>query len=57
VDRQRLLRITLTAGVRETGLVMAELVRREAGWRLHAIGQGVPVKIPTEAVAALQRFL
>ena len=52
-----LARITLTAGVRETGLVMAELVRREEGWRLHAIGEGVAVKLPTEAVAALQRFL
>ncbi len=52
-----LARITLTAGVKETGLVMAELVRRGEGWRLHAIGEGVAVTIPTEAVAALQRFL
>ncbi len=52
-----LARITLTAGVRETGLVMAELVRSGDGWRLHAIGEGVAVKLPTEAVAALQRFL
>lgn len=52
-----LARVTLTAGVRETGLVMAELVRRPEGWRLHAIGAGVPVTIPTKAVAALQRFL
>lgn len=52
-----LARVTLTAGVRETGLVMAELVRRPEGWCLHAIGEGVAVKIPTEAVAALQRFV
>lgn len=54
---EELARVTLTAGVRETGLVMAELVRRDGGWRLHAIGQGVPVTIPTQAVAALQRLL
>ncbi|CAN5435872.1 TerD family protein [soil metagenome] len=54
---EELARVTLTAGVPETGLVMAELVRRDEGWRLHAIGQGIAVKIPTEAVGALQRFL
>ena len=52
-----LARVTLTAGVRETGLVMAELVRGDTGWRLHAIGEGVAVKIPTEAVAPLQRLI
>lgn len=50
-------RVALTFAVKETGLVIAELVRREAGWRLHAIGKGVPVTIPTEAVAALQQLL
>lgn len=52
-----LARVTLTAGVPETGLVMAELVRHGTQWRLHAIGEGVAVKLPTEAVGALQRFL
>ncbi|WP_323793956.1 TerD family protein [Nocardioides sp.] len=52
-----LARVTLTAGVRETGLVMAELLRGPEGWRLHAVGEGVPVTIPTQAVAALQRLL
>jgi len=52
-----LARFALTFAVTETGLVIAELVRRDTGWRLHAIGKGVPVRIPTEAVAALQQLL
>ena len=36
---------------------MAELVRRAEGWRLRAIGEGVAVTVPTQAVAALERFL
>lgn len=50
-------RFALTFAVKETGLVIAELVRRDGGWRFHAIGQGVPVTIPTQAVGALQRLL
>jgi stress response protein SCP2 len=50
-------RLTLTAGVSETGLVMARLLRDGDGWRLRAIGEGIAVKIPTESVRALQPYL
>jgi stress response protein SCP2 len=52
-----LARFTLTLGVSETGLVMAKLVRSGEGWRLHAIGAGVPIKVPSDAVAKLGPFL
>ncbi|WP_300402762.1 TerD family protein [Nocardioides sp.] len=52
-----LARFRLTVAVKETGLVIAELVRRAPDWSLHAIGVGIPAKIPTEAVPALQRLL
>jgi tellurium resistance protein TerZ len=48
-----LARFTLTLGVRETGLVMARLVRSGDGWTLHAIGAGVPLKTPTDDISAL----
>ncbi|KRF37087.1 TerD family protein [Nocardioides sp. Soil805] len=48
-----LARFTLTLGVRETGLVMAALVRDGAGWRLRAIGAGVALKTPTDDVSVL----
>jgi stress response protein SCP2 len=50
-------RLTLTAGVSETGLAMARLLRDGDGWRLRAIGEGIAVKIPTESVRALQPYL
>ena len=56
-DGEELARFTLTAGVRETGMAMALIVRDGDGWLLRAIGEGIAVKIPTEAVPALQRFL
>jgi tellurium resistance protein TerZ len=50
-------RFRLTAGVPETGLVMAKLVRDEAGWRLRAVGEGIAVTVPTESVDKLRPFL
>ncbi len=50
-------RFTLTGGVPETGLAMAKLVRDGDGWRLRAIGEGIAVKIPTEALEALRPFV
>jgi stress response protein SCP2 len=52
-----LARFTLTAGVPETGLVMAELLRDGEQWRLRAIGEGIAVKVPTDSVEALRPFL
>ncbi len=52
-----LARFTLTAGVPETGLVMATIFRDGETWRLRAIGEGIAVSVPTESVAALQPFL
>ncbi len=52
-----LARFTLTAGVSETGVALATLVRDGAGWKLRTIGEGIAVKVPTESVAALRRYL
>lgn len=52
-----LARFRLTLGVPETGIAMAKLARDGEGWRLHTIGEGIAVKLPTESVAALRRFL
>lgn len=56
-----LARFTLTAGVPETGLVLAKLVRRPAGegggWLLEAIGRGIAVTVPSRAVDKLRPFL
>jgi tellurium resistance protein TerZ len=59
VDDQdnELARFNLTAGVPETGLAMATLVRDGEQWKLRAIGEGIAVKVPTESVQALQKFL
>jgi tellurium resistance protein TerZ len=50
-------RFTLTNGVPETGLAMAKIFRNGGQWTLRAIGEGIAVKIPTESVEALRRFL
>lgn len=47
----------LTAGVPETGLVMATLVRGEHHWTLRAIGDGIAVRRPTDSLAALAPYL
>lgn len=60
-----LARLTLTDGTPRTGLVMATLFREGAGdgdgdrdrWRLRAIGEGVAVTVPTDALDRLTRFL
>ena len=59
VDDQdvELARFTLTGGVPQTGLAMAKIFRDGGQWRLQAIGEGIAVKVPTESVAALHRFL
>ena len=50
-------RFTLTLGVRETGLVMAKLVREGDGWQLHAIGSGIALKTPTDSIESLLPYL
>ncbi|WP_296601345.1 TerD family protein [Nocardioides sp.] len=50
-------RLTLTAGVPETGVVLAKIVRDGDRWRLRAIGAGVRVTKPSDSVTALARFL
>ncbi|WP_182524864.1 TerD family protein [Nocardioides dongkuii] len=52
-----LARFRLTAGVPQTGLAMAGLYRDGDRWRLRAIGEGVDVKVPSDAVTALRRFV
>ena len=37
--------------------MLAKLVRAGDGWTLHAIAEGVAVKLPTESPAKLKRFL
>ncbi len=51
-----LARFTLTLGVRETGVVMAKLVRDGSGWKLVAIGTGIALKTPTDSIEALLPF-
>ena len=50
-------RFRLTGGVPQTGLVMAKIFRDGETWKLRAIGEGIPVKVPTESVEALRPFL
>jgi stress response protein SCP2 len=56
-DNQELARFTLTQGVPRTGFMMIKLFRDAEQWRLRAIGQGIPVTVPTEALDVLQRFV
>lgn len=63
VDDERdveLARLTLTAGVPQTGLALAVL-RRTAddpeAWTLRALGEGIAVSKPTDAVEVLRQFL
>lgn len=59
VDEQdtEIARVTLTLGLPETGALLAKLTRSGAGWTLHAIAEGIAVKLPTESPAKLKRFL
>ena len=52
-----LARFTLTGGLPQTGMAMAKIFRDGEQWKLRAIGEGIAVKIPTESVEALRRFL
>jgi tellurium resistance protein TerZ len=52
-----LARFTLTFGVKETGCVLALLRRTDAGWLLRAVGEGVPITVPTQGLAKLNRFV
>jgi stress response protein SCP2 len=52
-----LARFTLTGGMSQTGMAMAKIFRDGEQWKLRAIGEGIAVKIPTESVEALRRFL
>lgn len=52
-------RLTLTAGVPQPGIALAVLRRDAAGsgWVLRALGEGIAVSRPTDAVDVLRRFL
>ena len=54
---EEIARFTLTEGVPRTGFMLAKMFRDDEGWRLRAIGQGIPVTVPTESLDVLQRFL
>jgi tellurium resistance protein TerZ len=57
---EEIARFTLTEGVPRTGFMLAKMFRDPEltdGWRLKAIGQGVSVTVPTEALGILQRFV
>ncbi|MDR7251583.1 tellurium resistance protein TerZ [Nocardioides sp. BE266] len=56
-DDTELARVTITLGVRETGLVMAKLSRDGSGWKLGAIGTGIALKTPTDSLEALLPFV
>jgi stress response protein SCP2 len=55
-DDDELARFTLTQGVPRTGFMMVKMFRDESQWRLRAIGQGISVTVPTEAIDLLARF-
>jgi stress response protein SCP2 len=54
---EELARFTLTLGVKETGAVLALLRRTSSGWALRAVGEGVPITVPTQGLAKLNRFV
>jgi tellurium resistance protein TerZ len=56
-DETELARFTLTLGVPDTGMAMAKLFRDGDGWRLRALGEGIPVTVPTKSLESLSRFL
>ncbi len=51
-----LARFTLTLQIRETGAVMAKLVRYGDEWQLHAIGSGIALKTPTDSLELLSPY-
>jgi tellurium resistance protein TerZ len=54
---EELARFTLTFSVKETGAVLALLRRTPSGWVLHAVGEGVPITVPTQGLGKLTRFV
>jgi len=52
-----LARFTLTLSLKDTGAVMALLRRTSDGWVLQAVGEGVPITVPTQGLAKLTRFV
>lgn len=56
-DDEEIARFTLSGGVPRTGFMLAKMVRDGDAWRLHAIGQGIAVTVPTESLDVLQRFV
>ncbi len=56
-DDVELARLTLTQGVRNTGVVMAKIFRVGDQWRLLAIGEGIAAKSPSEAAENLRPFV
>ncbi len=56
-DDVELARLTLTEGVRNTGVVMAKIFRVGDQWRLRAIGEGIAAKSPSDALEGLARFV
>jgi tellurium resistance protein TerZ len=56
-DDVEIARFTLTQGVPRTGFMLAKMFRDRDGWKLRAIGQGIPVSVPTESLDVLQRFV
>jgi stress response protein SCP2 len=54
---EELARFTLTMSVTDTGAVLAILRRTSSGWVLNAVGEGVPITVPTQGLAKLNRFL
>ena len=54
---EELARFTLTLSLKDTGAVMALLRRTSDGWVLQAVGEGVPITVPTQGLAKLNRFV
>jgi tellurium resistance protein TerZ len=54
---EELARFTLTMSVTETGAVLALLRRTSSGWVLDAVGEGVPITVPTQGLGKLHRFV
>ena len=56
-EGEELARFTLSLGVPDTGMAMAKLFRDGGTWRFRAIGEGIPVTVPTKSLESLHRFL
>ena len=54
---EELARFTLTLSLKDTGAVMALLRRTDSGWVLKAVGEGVPITVPTQGLGKLHRFV